>query len=95
MDIIPIANYTESDTHMLGVAKTAHLLRMLHRSIDYAQEVRRKHRCLQARHQQAPPSMYGMPSAPSLAPSSFVPMSVASMPAAGGTQVASLTRVSA
>ncbi len=43
-DIFPIANFTEPDTVGLGVAKTAHLLRMFDKSIKYAQEVRLRSR---------------------------------------------------
>lgn len=89
-DIIPIANFTDVDAHSLGVAKKAHLLRLLIRSIEYAQEERSRNR---RRQQGRPPlaasavpnpTSRGMPPAPSDAPSSTT----------GVTQAASLNQVS-
>lgn len=91
-----MSNFTEADAHSLGVAKTAHILRLLHKSVDYAQEVRRQNRRRQTPRQQlSTPSSFGMPSAPpSEAPSSFVPASIASQSMMGGSRPASLAQVS-
>ena len=97
-DIFPIANFTEADQHTLGVAKTAHILRLLERSVKYAQEARLRARRRQTPRQQSAasatptPVSRGLPPAPSEAPSSFIMASVSSQPTAGGTQAASLTQ---
>ena len=99
-DIFPIANFTEADTHALGVAKTAHLLRMLDKAVKYAQEER-----LRSRRRQPAASALGArnvglaacrppPPAPSEAPSSFISVPVAPESTTSAIQTASLSQVS-